>query len=81
MTLLKQAQEVLKIQGANLQCTDFKHIIEITHSDGSHFVFRNAIAKPQIVDGVTMLFVWTEHCGYHVFFYDDLTEWKKRKEL
>ena len=59
-------------QDKQMQCTDFKHIVEISHQDNSHLTFHNAIVKRKKFVEMDFLLVWTEHLGYHAFHMDDL---------
>ena len=59
----------------------FEHTIEIHHQDGSTFILHNATAKIRLIDKQRMLLVWTEHCGYHAFFCEDLEFWRKYESL
>jgi hypothetical protein len=53
----------------------FRDTVDVSHNDRSHFVFQNATVKEGEIDGIEFLFVWTEHCGYHVFYKTDLDWW------
>jgi phosphoribosylformylglycinamidine (FGAM) synthase-like enzyme len=44
--------------------------------DGSFFEFQNATTARQTIENMVFLFVWTEHCGYHAFFVEDLERWQ-----
>lgn len=72
--ILRKAIEQLNGR-IDLTCMDFHHTVEILHGDYSHFVFQNAKLEEVDIDGVPFIFVWTEHCGYHAFFKEDLEWW------
>jgi hypothetical protein len=46
----------------------FNWIVQVVHMDGTSLVFHNACARTW----KGKLFVWTEHCGSHYFYLDDL---------
>ena len=73
------AQADLASKDAKLQCMDFKHTVEISHQDGSHFLLHNAIMEQKRYGLHELLLVWTEHCGMFFFFVADLYEWRKYK--
>ncbi len=75
--VIKAAQEILEARRPTLRCNMFNHVVEIAHGDGSHFNFQNANMKIRKIQGHRMLLVWTEHCGYHAFFCEDLEFWRK----
>lgn len=70
-----EALAFMEAQDKMLQCTDFKRTAIISHQDGSHFVLQNAIVVKRKIRDIDMLLVWTEHCGCHAFFVDDLENW------
>jgi hypothetical protein len=69
------------MEKSNLLCTDFKWMVEVAHDDGSHFIFQNAKPHRTIFGEFEMLLVWTEHCGYHAFFMDDVAWWRQYKQV
>ncbi len=74
-----EANQALKqwVDSRNKENLDFFNGVTIVlHGDGSHFVFQNSNAKGIIIDGVKFVLVATEHCGYHVFFAEDLERWQ-----
>lgn len=75
--IIKKAQEILEARRPTLRCDMFNYLVIVRHADGSHFVFHNADVRKQKVDSHEMLLVWTEHCGYHAFFCEDLDGWTK----
>ena len=75
----KAVQADLEKKDSKLQCMDFKHTVEISHQDGSHFILQNAIMEKRLYGIHELLLVWTEHCGYFYFFIADLNEWRKYK--
>ncbi len=75
--VIKEAQELMVKRRVTLRCGMFIHVVEIHHGDGSHIIFQNATAKIRKIQGHRMLLVWTEHCGYHAFFCEDLEFWRK----
>jgi hypothetical protein len=50
----------------------FNNLVEIQHGDGSHFLFHNAFMEKANIGGIDFILVWTEHCGYHAFFLEDI---------
>jgi hypothetical protein len=78
---IKAAQELMETRRVNLRCNMFDYVVEVLHGDMSHFIFQNAISKIRKIHGHRMLLVWTEHCGYHAFFLDDLESWRKYKDV
>ena len=46
----------------------FNWVVQVVHLDGTTLIYRNACARTW--NG--LLFVWTEHCGPHYFFLEDL---------
>jgi len=64
-----------------LRCGDFQHTVEILHGDHSHFLFQNAIVEIKKFDKAKMLLVWTEHCGCHAFFVEDLEWFRQYKQI
>jgi hypothetical protein len=77
--VIQQANEYMEAKDKSLQCTDFPFMVEVAHSDGSRFMFHNARTERTTFNGFEMLLVWTEHCGYHAFFMDDLDFWRPYK--
>jgi len=75
--VIKKAQEILEARRPTLRCDMFNYVVEVCHGDRSHFLFQNANLRKQKVDGHEMLLIWTEHCGYHAFFCEDLEWWRK----
>jgi hypothetical protein len=78
--IIKEAREILELRRPKLRCNMFKYCVIINHGDGSHFVFNNADAIKKKIQGHNMLLIWTEHCGYHAFFCEDLDGWTKLKQ-
>lgn len=79
--IIKKAQEILEARRPTLTCDMFNYTVEIAHQDWSHFVFQNADWEERTIDNCPMLLVWTEHCGYHAFFCEDLEFWRKYKTV
>jgi hypothetical protein len=79
-SIYKKAIEALNTR-LDLTCFDFPHTVEVLHSDRSHFLFKNAKMEAVHVENVPFLFVWTEHCGYHAFFQEDLEWWTKYEDV
>lgn len=77
--VIKAAQKILEDRRPTLRCDMFNYVVIVRHYDGSHFIFHNADVKKQKVRGNDMLLIWTEHCGYHAFFCEDLHGWTKLK--
>ena len=74
-----EANKTLKrwVDSRNKENLDFFNgVTIISHGDGSHFVFQNSNAKGIVIDDVRFVLVATEHCGYHVFFAEDLERWR-----
>lgn len=66
-------QHARAIDTLNKRCTtlkigDFKYSVKIHHQDGSTMWFENAFAEKF----EEWWLVFTEHCGYHAFYADDL---------
>ena len=76
-SVIKEAQELMEKRRPTLRCNMFKYTVEVLHGDYSHFVFQNASCKIRKIQNHDMLLVWTEHCGYHAFFCEDLEYWRK----
>lgn len=74
-----QALAMMNKRRKTLKCMDFKHTVEIQHGDGSHFLLHDAILEKKKFGKFEMLLVFTEHCGYHAFYCDDLEFWRKYK--
>lgn len=75
--VIREAQKLMEIRRHTLRCNMFNYTVEVLHGDHSHFVFQNATCKVRLIQKHRMLLVWTEHCGYHAFFTDDLEFWRK----
>lgn len=73
----EKAVKKLNELGEKLSARDFPFYVEIRHSDGSYFRFANAQYIVEVIDDVRFVLVWTEHCGYHAFFQEDLDGWKQ----
>ena len=78
---IKAAQELMENRRITRWCNMFSYVVEISHHDGSHLIFQNATSKIRWIHGQRMLLVWTEHCGYHVFFTEDLEMWRKYETI
>lgn len=77
MKIIERIRKYMEEKDADMKCNNFTHTVEVSHQDGSHFLFQNAIMDYKTFGEMKMLLVWTEHCGYHFFFIDDLTHWRK----
>ena len=53
---------------------DFAYAVKVLHGDGSVLFFENAFVEEKKFDNFEMVLVYTEHCGYHAFFKEDLEE-------
>lgn len=78
---IEKAHEVLNARRPTLRCNMFNYTVEVLHGDHSHFVFQNATCRIRKIYEHDMLLVWTEHCGYHAFFLEDLEFWRKYEVL
>ena len=65
--------------GKNITCKNnrFKYTIKVIHQDGSLFVFENAFVELKKEKKCELLLIYTEHCGYHYFYINDLESWRK----
>lgn len=54
----------------------FNGLTTVFHNDGSVFIFQYSAMKEVIIENTRFLLVATEHCGYHVFYIDDLMRWR-----
>jgi hypothetical protein len=79
MTEHQQALEYMNNKRSKNTCNKFKYIVQINHGDGSVFVLHNAYLEIKLFGKFEMLLVYTEHCGYHAFYMDDLEFWRKFK--
>jgi hypothetical protein len=77
--IYQKAVRKLNQLGKKLAARDFPYIVTILHQDGTRLYFHNAQYSEEEVEGVKFIFVWTEHCGYHAFFTEDLAEWRQTK--
>ena len=77
----KAALDYMEQKDVALKCSNFKNTVEVLHGDGSHFIYQNAILKIKKFSNIEMLLIWTEHCGCHVFFFDDVTLYREYKPL
>lgn len=76
--ILKKANDALEkwVESRKQYGLDFfDGLTIVSHQDGSYFVFQNSNAKRIDVDGVDILMVATEHCGYFTFFLADVQRW------
>lgn len=64
-----------QLNGNGLSCADFPGDVKIKLCDGSKMTFKDAfyVTKPdEDTDGVYAVF--TEHCGYHLFYGEEVTK-------
>jgi len=56
--------------------------VVVSHQDGSSLWFNYAFARRyNDQNGREWLFVFTEHCGFHVFCLDDLLDWGQFQQV
>jgi hypothetical protein len=79
--IYKEALEYMEKSDIELQCPDFRHTVEVLHGDYSHFMFQNALIEIKRFGKARLLLVWTEHCGCHVFFVDDLKWYRQYRPI
>jgi hypothetical protein len=77
----QQAQQFMDAKRATNKCSKFKYTVEVQHGDGTHCIFHNAYCQLKKFDKVEMLLVYTEHCGYHNFYVEDLELWRKYQSV
>jgi hypothetical protein len=65
----KRATDELKKRGETLDAGSFNGAIQVVHQDGSTMFFNYAFAE----EFEKWWLVFTEHCGHHAFYTDDLS--------
>lgn len=64
----EKAQKELNRVGKTLDASSFSGAVQVIHQDGSMMLFNYAF----LVDFDRWWLVFTEHCGHHAFYKDDI---------
>lgn len=77
----KEAYKLAEEKNKTLTSYDFGYgsIVYVLHQDGTSLTFLNALAYKD-KQWCDWYFVFTEHCGFHVFSKDDLSDIRYFKE-